>query len=145
MAIHWRLGDYVNNEFHGAMGWSSLETCLRNAASPNLPVKIFSDSPELASRIIGNGLRHRPHEFISNQIWEDLVGMTRSKIFIGTHSGVSVLAAMALRNENRNCRTWLPNKWFANMEAEELFFPAEKTFKNSSLYYADFVTNSIPV
>lgn len=144
VAIHWRLGDYVNNEFHGAMGWSSLETCLRNAANAHLPVKIFSDSPELARTIIGDKLRGRPHEFISNQIWEDLMEMTRSRIFIGTHSGISVLAAMALRNGNENSRTWLPNKWFANREAEELFFPAEKTFKDSSLYYADFVTASIP-
>lgn len=145
VAIHWRLGDYVQNEFHGAVGWSSLETCLENAGSSNLPVKIFSDSPALAREAVGNRLRHRPHEFISNGIWEDLFGMTRSKIFIGSHSGVSFLAAVALRHGNANSRTWLPNRWFANGQAEKLFVPAQETFGKSSFYSANLVTNSIPI
>lgn len=145
VAIHWRLGDYVQNNVHGAVSWTSLETCLRNSGGSKLPVKIFTDSPEIAREAVGTRLDDRPHEFISNQIWEDLVGMTRSKIFIGTHSGVSVLAAMALRNENPDSRTWLPHRWFADRASEYLFFPAKKTFRKSSFYFADLVTNSIPI
>ena len=138
ISIHWRLGDYVNSDLHGTVGWPSLETCLSNIDRPELPIKIFSDSIDLAREAVGSRLKNHPHEFISNEIATDLREMTRSRIFIGTHSGISVLAAMALRHDNETSRTWFPNRWFVTSESERQFFvPARETFGGSSFYSAD--------
>lgn len=144
VSIHWRLGDYVGNPFHGVVSWGSLTNCLKYANKKGLPVRIFTDSPELAERVIGQSSSKLDYKIVSGDIWSDLYEMTRSKVFIGSHSGVSFLAASALRFDNPNSETWLPDKWFLNRQANLLFHPGPKTAEGSAFYTARLVTSSFP-
>jgi|688.fasta_scaffold78076_4 hypothetical protein len=137
VAIHWRLGDYVGNEFHGAVTWNSLENCLLLANENGLKVRVFSDSLDLAKEIIGQRLANYDIELVANDIWTDLYLMTRSKVFIGTQSGISFLTALSLRHDSGSAKTWLPDKWFRNVDAESNFKRSKKTFDKSNIYYAD--------
>lgn len=148
VAVHWRLGDYVQNNYHGAISGSSLANCLRYANTENLPIKIFTDSPDLAERAIRDSSLSsslcQGYEILSSDIWSDLFGMTRSKIFVGSHSGISFLAALALRSNNAGSQTWLPDKWFLNPHAEWLFRHGPRTARGSAFYPARLVTSPIP-
>lgn len=144
VAVHWRLGDYVGNTFHGAVSWGSLRNCLKYANPLSRPVKIFTDSPELARRTILEAQDGTSFEVVSGDVWSDLVGMTRSRIFIGSQSGVSFLAAAALRFDNPNSETWLPDKWFLNRKADLLFHQGPKTAEGSVFYPARLVTSLVP-
>ncbi len=149
VAIHWRLGDYLQNSYHGAVSGSSLANCLKYANVDNLPVKLFTDSPDIAEKVIrdspslSNYLRD--YEIVSGDVWSDLFGMTRSKVFIGSHSGVSFLAALALRSNNSQAMTWLPDKWFLNQHAQYTFHHGPKTSNASVFYPANLVDSPIPL
>jgi hypothetical protein len=144
VAVHWRLGDYVGNPFHGAVAWTSLRNCLRYANKEQLPVKIFTDSPGLARDIIQESPEARNYALVRGDIWSDLFSMTRSRIFVGTQSGVSFLAALALRMNNPEASTWLPDTWFLNSQAQLLFNQAPKTAEGSAFYPARLVTSPVP-
>jgi hypothetical protein len=148
VAVHWRLGDYLQNNYHGAISATSLGNCLRYANTEDKQIKIFTDSPEIADNLVQNsqsfsGFRQNC-EIFSGDIWSDLFEMTRSKVFVGSHSGVSFLAALALRSDNADSQTWLPDKWFLNKHAQLLFNHGPKTAKGSAFYPAQLVVSSCP-
>jgi hypothetical protein len=145
VAVHWRLGDYVQNECHGAVAWRSLSNCLKNANKEEMPVRIFTDSPDLAERTILKSQGSCEYEIVSNDIWSDLFSMTRSRVFIGSHSGVSFLAALALRSDNPLSVTCLPDAWFLAQNFEHQFHLGPKTAEGSSFYPADLVTSAVPL
>jgi len=138
LAIHWRLGDYVNNDTHGSINWSTFEDCVVDITGEETPIKIFTDSPVLAKSLVGSSLGGRKISYFSGDIWSDLFEMTRSKIFIASHSGVSFLAAIALRSDNSNSETWLPDRWFLDSRLHDEFARPESTFRGSSLYTVKF-------
>jgi hypothetical protein len=142
ISVHWRLGDYVGNTHHGAMSWDSLLTCINSISNKKLPIRIFTDSPDLANHLIGGSLANRHLQVISNDIWSDLFSMTRCKYFIGTHSGVSFLAALALRWDNPDSQTFLPDRWYVSEEANEEFIRTPLVFGGSVIYSADLVVNN---
>lgn len=144
IALHWRLGDYVENSFHGAVSWSSLFHCLEGIGLSDIPLKIFTDSPDLAKKTIGNKLAGRNYSVISGEIWSDLKLMTKSRIFIGTNSGISFLVALALSQDSNRAQIWLPEKWFLNSEPERHFSVPEKTFSAAFFYPVGFSTEPIP-
>lgn len=144
IALHWRLGDYVENSFHGAVSWSSLFHCLEGIGHSDLPLKIFTDSPDLAIKTIGNKLNGRNYSVISGEIWSDLKYMTKSRIFIGTNSGISFLVALALSQDSNRAQIWLPKKWFLNSEPERHFNVPEKTFSSAFFYPVGLSTEPIP-
>lgn len=144
VSVHWRLGDYVGNPFHGAVGWDSIRNCLKYANPKGLPIKLFTDSPELAATTILEAQDSTNFEVVSGDIWSDLFGMTRSRVFIGSQSGVSLLAALALRFDNPDSTTWLPDRWFLNSQAQLLFHQAPKTAAGSAFYPARLVDSSSP-
>jgi len=111
ISIHWRLGDYVNNPTHGALSWEFFRRCLLEMPK-DLPVKLFTDSPDLARELILDCSEQRVIEVISGDIFGDLFGMTRSRYFIGSHSGISFLAALALHHSKTQSTIYLPSKWF---------------------------------
>ena len=133
VAIHWRLGDYIGNSFHGAVAWESIENCLKYANVLNYKVKVFTDSPEVAKLEISRS-QTTGIEVVCGTIWSDLFEMTRCQIFIGTNSGISFLAALALRENNSNSQTWLPSHWFLDRTAQQEFQPSHRTFGNSAIY-----------
>jgi len=145
VAVHWRLGDYIQNECHGAVAWKSLSNCLKYANKEDMPVRIFTDSPDLAERTILESQGSCEYEIVSSDIWSDLFSMTRSRVFIGSHSGVSFLAALALRSDNPLSVTWLPNAWFLAQNFEHKFHLGPKTAGGSSFYPARLVTSAVPL
>lgn len=145
ISVHWRLGDYVGNEFHGAVPWISIQTCIEDQISREIPIKIFTDNLGLAQSVLDASNFKQKYEIISNEIWEDLFEMTRSKYFIGTHSGVSFLAALAIRSNNQFAQTYLPDAWFLNEEANLSFQPTRLTFKGSVKYQSNLTINTFPL
>jgi hypothetical protein len=149
VSVHWRLGDYLQNSYHGAVSWLSLGHCLKYANPHNMPVKVFTDSPEIAEQVIAGSQAfsrfHQNYEIVSGDIWSDLFEMTRSRVFVGSQSGVSFLAALALRSDNPNSQTWLPDKWFLNPHAQHLFHHGPKTSQGSVFYPSNLVDSPIPL
>ena len=145
VAVHWRLGDYVQNAFHGAIAWNSLNNCLKYANKEEMPVRIFTDSPDLAKRTILESQGVCPYEILSSDIWSDLFSMTRSRVFVGSNSGVSFLAALSLRSNNHLSATWLPDTWFLDQRSEYLFHLGPETAKGSAFYPARLVTSPLPL
>jgi hypothetical protein len=144
VAIHWRLGDYINNDFHGAVSWTSIARCL-NYANPNgFPVRIFTDSPDVAQHVLYESKIDTEIEVFSYDIWTDLYLMTRSKIFIGTQSGVSFLAALAIQESSDFARTWFPNRWFLHEGQDKVFTRPRETFRRSMFYDVKLVGLGIP-
>jgi len=121
IAVHWRLGDYVGNHTHGAVDWTSIVNCIKGSCETGLPLKIFTDSPDLAKEIISHNIGSSNYEIISGKIWSDLKQMTQSRTFIGTNSGVSLLAALAMVQDKAEAHIWLPKQWFLNRELESLY------------------------
>ena len=144
IAIHWRLGDYVGNHTRGAVDWASLENCVKGSCETGLPLKIFTDSPDLAKKVIGNNSRSNEIEIISGKIWSDLQQMTRSRTFIGTNSGVSFLAALARVEDNDEARIWLPKQWLLNKEMEKLFTLPTRTYGRTFFYPVKLSTRDLP-
>lgn len=138
VAVHWRLGDYFNNRTHGSITWEALEKSIRHAVRANVPIKIFTDSPDLAMELVEECAGRRDIEYVSSDIWSDLYAMTRSQTFIGSHSGVSFLAALALRMDSKTSRTWLPQRWFLDEWLDKKFVRTPITFGESLIYEVEF-------
>ena len=138
VAVHWRLGDYYGNSTHGSISWESLEHCIHNAVPRKVPIKIFTDSPDLALQLVGDSALGANAEFVSSDIWSDLFLMSRSKFFIGSHSGISFLVALAQKADNPDSNTFLPARWFLKAPFDEDFLRSPKTFGNSFLYEVRF-------
>lgn len=119
IAVHWRLGDYVSsssaNKFHGVISLKSILSAVADLdAASVLPVTIFTDSPEIASEAISHASSSRCIEIKSGTIWNDMYEMSRSRHFIGSHSGVSLWVATAISQCNPSSKTLLPDRWFAS-------------------------------
>jgi len=138
VAVHWRLGDYFNNRTHGSITWETLERSIRHAVRADVPIKIFTDSPDLAMELVNEFNGRRDIEYVSSDIWSDLYAMTRSQTFIGSHSGVSFLAALALRMDSKTSRTWLPQRWFLDEWLDKKFVRTPITFGESLIYEVEF-------
>ena len=123
VAIHWRLGDYVGNDFQGVVSWDSIYECLRSNNLLKKEVRVFTDSPDLAASII-SGFDHDGRlEIVSSTIWNDLFRMTRARFFIGTNSQVSLLAAIALRKSRNRTAVFLPRPFFKTDKWKRFFRP----------------------
>ena len=121
IAIHWRLGDYLTNDAanhtHGTISLEAILDCLDGvlAESGLERVKIFTDSPGEVIERLTQLETSSQLEVISGDIWEDLYEMSRSKVFIGSHSSISAWAAMAVARGNPNSIVYLPMEWFKNL------------------------------
>ncbi|MFM1957929.1 MAG: hypothetical protein RI929_292 [Actinomycetota bacterium] len=127
ISIHWRLGDYVNNSTHGALSWEFFKMSLQSLPA-DLPVTVFTDSPDLARKLICATGEAREVQIASGDIFEDLFRMTRSKYFIGSHSGISFLAAMALHDSTTEPTVTLPSRWFKDEEENKKFQESSGVF-----------------
>lgn len=117
IAVHWRLGDYLMNpnanEFHGTITTSSLERAISSIPESDLPVRIFTDSVDLVKIRIVESEQLRSAVIVSQDIWTDLYEMSRAQYFIGSHSGVSLWAALAIERGGRGS-VFLPSSWVKN-------------------------------
>lgn len=134
VAIHWRLGDYRRHpeaaRTHGLIPVVSLENALSQMQLPNVPVKVFTDEPDFASRELhSSGLGPRV-SVQSGDIWSDLWSMSRAKWFIGSHSAVSLWAALGIRRGNPEARILMPDQWFLRRprQARSIRLPTFETY-----------------
>lgn len=145
VAIHWRLGDYLTNPYanftHGTISTDSIVACLREASREFKisDVRVFSDSPELAMSQLVIYNNEFNFTFESGEIWDDLFEMSRSKVFIGSHSSISTWAAISIARANPNAGVYLPNKWFKNLPpgfetSDEDFLMPQDIFLNMKSY-----------
>lgn len=113
VAVHWRLGDYVGNDFHGVISATALLSGLDEVCPDwrSRTVKIFTDSPTLAKK--GLAKSSSSFQFPSGSIWEHLEEMTRSSYFLGSHSGISQWAAIGMLRHPVGRQILLPRSWFS--------------------------------
>lgn len=113
IAIHWRLGDYVSNQFHGVLSPESISRAL-DFYEPEWKEKkltIFTDSPEkMASSRVKDSLG--AFSVAGGDIWRDMYEMSRARLFIGSHSSVSQWVALSLVKRGFENRAILPGRWF---------------------------------
>ena len=101
IAIHWRIGDYLLSEgarsTHGLVSPHDLKAALAQFPR-DLPVHLYSDSPSIALNRMSMipDLARRVSLMREDNIWRALHGMSRSRYFVGTNSGVSMWAAMSV-------------------------------------------------
>jgi glycosyltransferase involved in cell wall biosynthesis len=120
ISIHWRLGDYLsnpkNNHTHGVIEASQVISCIHNLPKEksNFPIIIFSDSINLVKEYLAGTDFFERIIFVNMDIWSDLYKMSRSEIFVGSHSSISVWAALSILNSNPNALVYLPTYWFKN-------------------------------
>lgn len=120
IAIHWRLGDYLTNSSanhtHGTVSLEAILDCLEKVIGESKieKIKIFTDSPEDVIEKLAELHPSQKFEIISGNIWEDLYQMSRSRVFIGSHSSISGWAAMAIARSGLNSIVYLPTEWFKN-------------------------------
>jgi hypothetical protein len=117
LAIHWRLGDYLRHPAarttHGVIGPEGIRNGIYSLqVSSTTPIVVFTDSIEIAR----NGMKQisisNPIDYRSGDIWNDLVGMSRARWFLGSHSAVSVWSAIAISSCNPSAKIRLPNVWY---------------------------------
>lgn len=138
VSIHWRLGDYLGNDFHGAIPISSLIEALKLVdVSKGTPITIFTDSPEYALNQLQSHNLENSISIQSSDIWTDLFDMSRSKTFIGNHSSISMLAALAIDFNSIESQILFPNKWFVDEKNSNRFYPPY-AYQRFSTYEAGF-------
>lgn len=138
VAIHWRLGDYIGSDLHGVVTWDSIYKCMTDHNFLKKDIRIYTDSPELAAKMVARSEIRGKIEIFSNAIWSDLHDMTRSKFFIGTNSQVSLLAAISLAKSRNRAVAFLPKPFFNTPKWRTFFHPPPKTRVRFRYYRADF-------
>ena len=144
VAVHWRLGDYVGNSFHGVVAWDSIFSALRERNVLGRPIKVFTDSPELAIEIIKASGFPSELQVLSGPIWEDIYEMTRAKMFVGTNSQVSLLVATALKKGCRSAEVLLPRPFFKTPKWRNFFHPPSRYRLRFTYYAARFMDLAAP-
>lgn len=120
LSIHWRLGDYLTtsaNQTHGIVDVLSLYHVIESVTRDHSidKIQIFTDSPAVASLMISQLSFTVQPEVISNDIWSDLVAMSKARFFIGSHSSISIFAALAILDKNPHNYVYFPEEWFKNL------------------------------
>lgn len=124
LSIHWRLGDYINNPFHGTVTFESISGAIGLLKlPPKTPITLYTDSPSIALKLVKESGFVRDIEIKSSTIWNDMFQMSRSKYFIGNHSAVSLLVSLSIQSGNPETSIFFPSKWFANEKDNSRFHP----------------------
>lgn len=98
------------NKFHGTVSMSSLDRAVRSLPEPDLPIRIFTDSVELVRMRVRASNLFRSAQIFKQDVWTDLYAMSRANYFIGSHSGVSLWAALAIEKSGQGS-VFLPSSW----------------------------------
>ena len=92
VGVHYRLGDLVNLASKSPLDVKRVSQVLSDAlTSPETSeIKVFSDSPEIAAGLLRKEMPHRPIVSEEMPTWETIGLLSRSRIFVGTFSKVSI-------------------------------------------------------
>ena len=141
IALHYRIGDkrskflnpnIVGND--GVMDPIVFKNLIESSGfSTDDEVKVFSDSPELAMKLLEKVGINATTPQIGSDIWDDLYEMSQSELFIGSWSQVSQLAALCVASgAGKVClpnpaAVGLPKDWaFVGLDFyEPIFLPQE--------------------
>ncbi len=140
VAIHWRHGDFVNNDFHGVVTWESILACLDENNLLNKKLLIFTDSPWLVEQKLRENIGGLQPKVISEAIWDDIYHMSRARFFVGTNSQVSLLVAYSVLRAADTSRTkvFLPRPFFKSSKWERFFHPSSALEAKATFYDAEF-------
>jgi len=142
IAVHWRLGDYVNNSFHGVISPRSIRVGLDIVKPGWKPseVTVFTDSPELLkSAGVISALGNLGVE--SSDIWTDLKRMASYGAFLGSHSLISQWVSLAILQRGQAQSFLLPAHWFA--EERDGFFVSPTPAMKLAMRWTPEFTDSI--
>jgi hypothetical protein len=125
IAIHWRLGDFVGNHFHGVVTSDSIAEGLDICCPQwrNKTLEIYTDSPDLLANgrfqsVLGD------YKVISGDIWSDLRGMCSASSFLGNHSSISQWAALSMVRNATDPTVVLPTRWSFGTAKSEIALPS---------------------
>ena len=135
IALHVRRGDYLingNPNFHGVLSGEYYADAVRSVRDEigNLPVVIFTDSPELVAREKWV-TDLTDHTFADSQnVLEDFTGIANSRAIVCSNSTFSWWAAFTSKSET----VVLPSKWQVGLS-----IPEGLKQENSKIVKASFV------
>ena len=147
LSVHWRLGDYLTtnaSQTHGIVDAKSLFHIIESLTShhPIEAVEIFTDSPEIAAKMISQFDFSVEPVITSNDIWSDLVQMSKARYFIGSHSSISIFAALAIMDSNSSIQVYFPEDWFKELpqgfEETGQFYHPYSVFSETNTYKVKF-------
>jgi hypothetical protein len=88
-----------------------------------IPRIVFTDSPEYAKSELSRLNLTSRYEIFSENIWSDLYNMSRSKFFVGNHSSIYMLSALAIEHCSNGRQIYFPEEWFVHEEDRDRFHP----------------------
>ncbi len=97
IAVHWTLGDYMDNSFHGVISPASIREGLDllRPGWKSSEDSIFAGSPSLVrSKAVLSELGDVHVE--SSNLWTDMKSMSSYGAFLGSHSPISQWVALSL-------------------------------------------------
>jgi hypothetical protein len=92
IGLHYRLGDLTTLSNKSPMPEARLSSVLSSVAKSfnyNF-IEIFSDSPELAKKRLNDIEPFLQIRIVEASIWETISSLSRTTIFVGTHSKISI-------------------------------------------------------
>lgn len=130
ITAHWRLGDYIDNAFHGVIPPEEIMKglALLDSGWESKELTIFTDSPsivesaEVRKYFSRAGIR-------SADIWSDLYEMSSSEKFLGSHSAISQWVALSLSSRGKSSFL-LPKQWFKSSNGDAEVLPTDAMRKN---------------
>jgi glycosyltransferase involved in cell wall biosynthesis len=147
VAVHWRLGDYLQNSYanetHGTISAPSILKAISDVVvQKGGKVHIFTDSPEIVTEMLGSRISDYDFVLHSGDILDDLYLMSRFETFIGSHSSISIWCALAMLKNNPRSQILLPDKWFkvepnGFSKVEDGFLKPQEIFKEIQEYAVD--------
>jgi hypothetical protein len=126
LAIHWRLGDYIDtgigNIRHGYIETDTIVNEIKKLCSMKEPssISIFTDSKDIASTKLKQEETNFSYSVYSSDIWRDLFEMSKSKYFIASHSGISIWVILAIKSYDKESLISVPRNWFKEVSKDFL-------------------------
>lgn len=127
IAIHIRLGDYLKkpySEIYNVVNEkylrSAFENIINRGASLDMPITVFSDTPEIAIKLVKESIPNSVNIKTSNaSVLTDLKELSSFRYQILSNSSYSLLA-WHLSNESIAC---IPSNWFKSWTTDKSQFP----------------------
>lgn len=118
VGVHYRLGDLVNLASKSPLDVKRVSQVLSHAlTSPETSqIKVFSDSPEIAADLLQKEMPHRSIVSEEMPTWETIGLLTKSQIFVGTFSKVSIWIVILRYFSKEANLSYMPSESQENLE-----------------------------
>jgi len=112
IGLHYRLGDLTTLSNKSPMPEARLSSVLSSVAKSSTcnSIKLFSDSPELAKKRLNDIEPLLQICLVEASIWETISYLSRTTIFVGTHSKISIWVCLLRLVCNENGSIYVPEE-----------------------------------